>query len=815
MRKKVQQQGSIPRPSYNAVSAAVRHQLRSSGTQLLAATLVTGALVIPQNAPAQQTERAGVLEEIVVTATKREESLQDVPIALVALDSTALRQQAITSFEDYALALPNVAWKSFGYPGSATIYMRGAADGGDGNASGSTPSVCLYMDEQPVTDIAANLDVHIYDVARIEALAGPQGTLYGASCQAGSLRIITNEPDASEFSGRVDLGGFGTDGGDTSYSLEGYVNIPISDNAALRLVGWTLSEGGWIDNVAGTRSYLLSPTGETVVLNNDALIEDDFNELDKTGARAALGIDLNDNWTLTAAALYQDTETEGVWEHNNRDFSADHKVQRFNDESSNDEFTQVALTIEGEFGNNALVYAGSFLDRETNYVTDYSAYGDYLTWVDYYACHWGYGTGPECSSLHEFATRDNEYERSTHELRLLSLGDSNLHYTVGVFFQNNEHKYLQQWIQTGMAPEIAVPGLGRTDVYFRTDQARDLEQTAVFGELTYDFSDTLSGTIGARWFDEEASLSGVVGWGPYAFEGSFPFSSDYLDTFVDSSESTSDTIFKASLSWSPNDDVMVYGTWSEGYRPGGINREPNLPTEALAWEPDFIDNYEIGWKTTLADGRVRFNGAAYFMDWDNIQYTVYDFQLSFCCGNVYNLSTAEVQGVEADLTVMATENLSLSVGLSINEAETTADFVLPAPTGCQGDECEVLSVPNGSPLPNVPEFKGNLVARYNFELGDMGAYAQIAYSYTGNSRSSIRPVNDSPRFPGDFRNYPQDSFGIANFRAGIDRESWGVDFFVNNLTDETADFFVHPRNYEFTTVTNRPRHYGAKVWMNF
>ena len=811
--KTTQQRDSQPRRS--AVSHAVKAHIQSRRNQYLAAAVVSGALALPQQAPAQQAPDQGlIIEEITVTATKRAESMQDVPISIVALNSDTLREQAITSFEDYALALPTVAFKSFGYPGSATMIMRGAADGGDGNASGSSPGVCLYMDEQPVTAIAANLDVHIYDVNRIEALAGPQGTLFGASCQSGSLRIITNEADPTEFSGGIDVGGFGTDGGDSSYSVEGYVNMPLSDNAALRLVGWSIHEGGWIDNIpGGTRSYVLANTGQTATFTNDAMAADDINELDKTGARAALGIDLNDNWTLTAGILYQDLETEGVWEHDKFNFSQDHVIQRWQEDSSNDEFTQYSLVLEGEFGNHSLVYAGSFLDREANYVSDYSAYGDYITWVDFYSCHWGYYTPPgtpECTSLNEFATRDNEYERSTHELRLLSLGDGNLHYTVGAFFQQNEHKYLQQWIQPGMAPIVAVPGYPRPDVWFRTDQIRELDQVAVFGELTFDFTDTLSGTIGARWFDEEASLNGVVGWGPYAFEGTGNFppgDPTWLDTFVGLTDSTSDTIFKVNLTWNVSDDAMLYVTWSEGYRPGGINRDPALAAAgAQTWVPDFLTNYEIGWKSTLAGGRVRLNGAAYFMDWDDIQYTVYNGQLSFCCGSTYNLSTAEIKGLEADITILASDAFTLTAAVSFNDAETTGDFVLPN---------GLLSVPSGTPLPNVPDFKGSFVARYDFNIGEMGAYAQISYSYTGSSISEITQPDTRARYSFDQGVWPQDSYGIANLRAGIDRESWGVDVFVDNLTDEVAEYYVHPRPYAPSTVTNRPMSYGAKVWMRF
>jgi iron complex outermembrane receptor protein len=795
----------------NPVARAVRQQLQCSRRNFLAAAVLSSAVAMPQVGMAQE-----LLEEIVVTASKRAENLQDVPMAIVALDSTTLSEQAISSFEDYALTLSNVAFKSFGYPGSATMYMRGAADGGDGNSSGSTPSVCLYMDEQPVTAIAANLDVHIYDINRIEALAGPQGTLFGASCQSGSLRIITNKPDPSQFSAGFDLGATGTSGGDPGYSVEGFLNAPIGDNAAIRLVGWSITEGGWIDNVPGTRNYTLNapwvdtapPPTREVSMNNDEFVNDNINELDKVGMRAALGVDLNDNWTLDVGVLYQKMETEGIWEHDPYNFEEDHKIQRFNDESSEDEFTQLSLTLEGEFANHTFVYAGSFLDRESAYMTDYSAYGDYLTWVDYYACD-GTGSETDCTSLNEFATRDNEYERSTHELRLLSMGDSRLHYTIGAFFQQNEHRYLQLWRQPEMAANVSVPGYGTDDVYFRTDQVRDLDQTAIFGEVGFDFTDSFSGTVGARWFDEEASLEGVVGWGPSAYDPARD--PDAQDTPVDSSVSASDTIFKVNLSWNLSDDAMTYFTWSEGYRPGGINREPALPPSAVAWEPDYLTNYEIGWKTMLAGGKVRFNGAVYFMDWEDIQYTVYDSGLSFCCGNVYNLSTAESKGVEADITWQASDAFSLAASVSFNSAETTANFILPLGAG------DPLSVPSGTPLPNVPEFKANISGRYEFSIGEFGAFAQLVYSYTGDSQSSIRPIQtpDAFRFPGDFRNYPQSSYAIANLRAGFGKDGWGVDLFVNNLTDEVADYFVHPRNYEPSTVTNRPLSYGAKLWMRF
>jgi outer membrane receptor protein involved in Fe transport len=348
-----------------------------------------------------------------------------------------------------------------------------------------------------------------------------------------------------------------------------------------------------------------------------------------------------------------------------------------------------------------------------------------------------------------------------------------------------------------MAPSLSVGGPG-TGIYFRTDQKRELDQTALFGEITFDFTDSFSGTLGARWFDEESSLIGVVGWGP----------GPGAEVPTNSKVSNSDTIYKANLTWSVTDDFMIYGTWSEGYRPGGINRDPNLINTAgtQTWVPDKLTNYEVGLKSTFADGRVRLNSAIYTMDWDDIQYTVYDFVLSACCGNVYNLSTAKVQGFEADLTWVPSDAWTINASVTLNDGETTADFVLPS---------GLLSVPKGTRLPNVPDLKYSALARYEFPVGNMNYYVQANVSHTGSSTSEITlPVPDR-RFPGDNGTYPQEAFTIWNARAGLTRNNWGVDLFLNNFTNEVAQFYVHPRNYEYTVVTNRPMSFGAKYWMRF
>ena len=741
-----------------------------------------------------------VLDEITVTARKRTENLQDVPISVQAVDGTSLTELGVATFEDYALLLPNLSFKSFGTPGSATIYMRGAADGGDGNASGSQPSVGLYLDEQPVTAIAANLDIHIYDVARIEALAGPQGTLFGASSESGTVRIITNQPSADAFEGRIDVSAGSTKGGDPSYSGEGFVNIPIGDRAAIRLVGWAINDGGWIDNVPGTRTYNLT-VGRTNTINNDSFVKDNINTLEKYGLRAALKVDLSDSWTATAGVIYQDSKAEGVWENDPVNFpTSDSKIQRFSDEFNNDKFSQFALTLKGEVAGQSLTYAGSYLDRDVQYQTDYSKYGEDAYFVPYYACDYS-ATGPDlatqsatdCTSLYEYYHADNAYTRSSHELRLQSMGDGRLQYTVGAFSQDSEHKYLQQWFQPGDSPnqwvDTAKYGNG---VFFRTDQKREETQFALFGEATYSFTDAFSATFGVRHYDETSKVKGVVGWGADA--GGFGY-----DTPSDSKVDFSDELYKFSLGYKISDDHMIYATYSEGYRPGGLNRDQGLIAKigTQSWKPDTLQNYEFGWKTSWLDNRLRWNGAAYLMKWADIQYTVYEFSLVPCCGSVYNLSTAEVKGVESDLSFAVTEALTLSVAAAYNDAKTTADFELPL-TG-------QLSVPKGTELPNVPQWKASLQGRYQFKISDFDAYTQLSYSYTGDSWSEIVPA----------KRFQQDSYSLINLRGGISRDNWGVDLYIDNLTDEVADYYVHPRQYEPSTVVNRPQSFGADFWKKF
>jgi outer membrane cobalamin receptor len=418
-----------------------------------ARTPVATAVLLALASPALMAQEQTTLGEVVVTAQKRTENLQDVPISLEALGNKALAELHVQNFKDYVQMLPSVSMQPGiqGGSGFAAVYMRGVVTGGDGQATTSQPSVGMYLDEQPITTIQGNLDVHLYDIARVEALAGPQGTLYGASSQAGTIRIITNKPDLSGFSAGYSLEGNIVDGDDTGYVAEGFVNLPINDKMAVRLVGWNLSTAGWIDNMLGTRTMPgdTSTTADDFVMDSAAFAKKNYNTIDTTGARAALRIELNDNWTVTPTVQAQQQDQKGSWgddtsrcavptyiddvSYNDilpcpagttnatqeRLARGSYNVTHFRKEFTNDHWYQAGLTIEGKIANFDLTYSGNYLNRDVDGSFDYS---DYSYWYDslyttgYFAGLFLDNNDVRVNPAQSFENNDH-YTKQSHELR--------------------------------------------------------------------------------------------------------------------------------------------------------------------------------------------------------------------------------------------------------------------------------------------------------------------------------------------------------------------------------------------------------------
>ncbi|MGI9265438.1 MAG: TonB-dependent receptor plug domain-containing protein, partial [Gammaproteobacteria bacterium] len=429
-----------------------RDELARAVSLSLTGTAIAALTVSPVQA---QSNAAPALEEIVVTAAKREQNMQDVAVAVQVLDNAALENLGVRSFEDYITFLPTVSHTAGG-PGIAQIYMRGIASGGDGNHSTSMPSVGYYLDEQPLTTINQILNLHMYDIARVETLSGPQGTLYGQGSQSGTIRIITNKPVMGESQYGYDLEANSVTGGDTGYNINAFANIPMGDRAAVRLVGWHKEVAGFIDLVPNTMRF---PGPQEKTADNSSFARDDYNTITTTGLRAMLKIDLNDNWSLTPGIMTQQSDNEGRWDHNPESFG-DLETGVMWDAYGEDEWTQASLTLEGSIGNLDLVYSGAYLDRENISEYDYSDYTEYwaryseyfsgATWCVYY------NAAGECALGTQYVGGFEQYERTSHELRLQSAPDQSVRWIAGFFTQTQEHNFDLQWIVPDLDPAATV-----------------------------------------------------------------------------------------------------------------------------------------------------------------------------------------------------------------------------------------------------------------------------------------------------------------------------------------------------------------------
>jgi outer membrane receptor protein involved in Fe transport len=774
-------------------------------------------------------------EEIVVTATKRATDLQDTPIAVQALGEEKLDELNIGNFDDYIRYLPNVNAAGRG-PGQSSIFIRGMATDSSDQTSieigAPVPNVALYLDEQPVSSGGRNLDLYVSDIARVEVLPGPQGTLFGASSQAGTIRLITNKPVYNEFQAGFDASYSSTKGGDDSNSVEAFINIPIIDDKfAIRGVFYNAVEGGYIDNVFGENAYLpgmvgfpepangFDETAESTVVNNIAYVEDDFNDAVYRGARISAKIALTDNWELLPQFMTQSLDVDGVFDHSPSsiaDYDAsgvagsrvvgDLKVERFFPDRLDDDFDQFSLTVNGRLGALDIVYAGSFLDREVNNSFDYSGYTEVGAYGYYYICQPDYTL---CGDPTQGMIAHIENERSTHELRVSYSEGGLIDFVAGVFIDDIQTKVDTNFFVAGsigfFAPNTPHsqsttfnPNPRAPGITFMNDAIRDEEQIAVFGEVTFNATDTLAFTLGARNYDIETSLVGSSNFAtfcdvaPCGPEDDGDGGRSYDVIFADDLPlKETDTIFKANASFRPNDDLLFFGTWSEGFRPGGFNRNEDVPSTYFS---DEVTNIEFGWKTTLANGSLRFNGSVYQIDWDKLQVGVTDFE---CCGVltfVLNVGNAEIRGFEGDLTWLATDQLTLGASWSINKTE-----LLQVPDNITG------LAPVGSDLALAPELQYNINARYQWELGNKDAHAQLVVAHTDDQYSSVVTAN----------RFKQKSYDTVDGAIGVSADKWGVELFAENLTDERAELFINALDTDLRITTNRPRTWGVRVSYDF
>jgi outer membrane receptor protein involved in Fe transport len=802
----------------------------------------------PPKAVQQRQAARGVPDqtEIIITATKREENLQNVPISVQVLGTRKLDQLNISNFEEYTKQLPSVSYQNFGAPGFTVVYMRGIATGGDGNHSGSLPSVGSYLDEQPITTIGGTLDVHIYDIARIESLAGPQGTLFGASSEAGTIRIITNKPDVDRTYGRID-GELNTVAhGGVGGKLEGMINLPIGRNIAFRAVGFYERDAGYIDNIFGERTYLAPNPADDVHFDNSKFLKKNFNDVTTYGGRAALKVDLDDNWTVLPTFMYQKSTTHGVfWMDKGQ---PDLSTVRFQPEIAKDRFWQAALTVEGKIANFFdLTYAGAYMDRPRYSTSDYT---DYTDAYDAYYQSLGYtgileydqylDNNGNIINPRQHITGTDHFKKMSQELRVATPADKPIRALFGAFYQDQKNHIFQDYLVDNLATDLSVTGYPGS--IWVTNQNREDKDWALFGEANWDITHNITVTGGLRFYKFDNTLFGFAGFGfpnplgSHTGEGRC-LTVNGLPAFQDPGSALatgnsglaipcydvadvnangeaiprrskgSGHIHRLNAQWKPEENLMVYATWSRGFRPGGINRQPLAP----AYAPDFLTNYEIGWKTTFGGGRIRWNGAIYHQKWEGLQYSFLGLNSLTVIQNGRN---ARVNGIESDINYIQ-GGFSLTATGAYTNSKTQGNIcdqsilVDPSPD-CSGPD-DSITVPSGTRLPITPKFKGSVTGRYSWPVWTGNAHVQGVVSYQGSAPSDLNPAQNA--LIGNIRGST-----LVDLFLGYDWGKFSAELFATNVFDERNDIarlVVCSICTQVKIIPGRPRTLGLRLGAHF
>ena len=799
--------------------------------------------------PASGDSTAGVeLQEITVTANRRVENAQDVPIAIQALTGEALQQLSIENFDDVVKYLPNVTMAGGG-PGQSNIYMRGLSIGpgtiqGSG-AVGDFPNVAVYLDDQSAQLPNRNLDIYAADLERIEVLEGPQGTLFGAGAEAGVVRYITNKPKLNVTEGDVNAGYAYTAHGDHSSNVDAMINLPlIEDTLAVRAAIYNDSRGGYINNVPGTfvrqssdagihyagyTNNIPGPASALNSVNNNNLVGNAINPVTYQGIRVGALWKINEDWTALLVQSYQDMDAQGVFYETPQASGTgqnlpDLSVQLYNPSYDKDRFENTAITVNGKVGPLSLVYSGAYLVRNVEQVQDYTAYAR-GTYTDYYQCIPPSGsTAAQCYSP-SATWHDQERDvHQSHELRLSTPDDWRLRAVGGIFWENYLIHEQTDWMYktapgfTDVGPPPGAyannPDIRNDNVSFFDDVLRGYKQRAVFASVDFDIiPKVLTITAGTRYyrFDDSEVGSAVGSFGCYA-AGAPPCLASALNLNAENLRTTYTGVrSRGNLTWKIMPDVMVYYTWSQGFRPGGFNRSSHYSSvidyaTPLAFAPDTLTNNEFGWKTEWLDHRFQFNTAIYQENWKNVQDTFFDPTAAL--GNLAfetNGPNYRVRGVETQIIGRIIRGLTVTGAASWNSSSQSNSQYLTSVSGQP-----ITSIPNpygtpGSTLAESPPFQGNLRIRYEFDWGVYHPFVQVGGQHQAHSHSAT----------GYVQNYDQAAYSTYDAFAGVSKDDWTAQLYCENLTDTRADMFTSNSQQVMAITVNRPRTAGLKFSYKF
>lgn len=778
-------------------------------------TLLSGGAALAQ----QET-----IEEVVVTATKREALIQDIPFSINVQTEEDIRRLGAADLEELSRNIAGLAIQNLG-PGQSQVAIRGVSAGQIvRDQPGVKEQVGVYLDESVISLSLFTPDFDLYDLNRVETLRGPQGTLFGSGSIGGTIRYITNQPQFDDFEGSVEAELNTITDGEVGGHLKGMLNAPFADGrAAIRAVGYTTQYGGYID-----------------ALRESGGVDEDVNSGSRNGARVALTFTPTDNLTITPRVVYQEIETDGfnreeVYNLFANPYTTTRPAIQLDEreqylllrEEFADETLLSDLAIEANVGNYAVTYVGSIMDRDILVSRDASALTGSVS-VDL-------GYPDEAVTLPSNLRDTTDLKQTTHELRLASVSPGPLQWVVGAFISDTERDYTQRLPTPGYAAftdatlgagtsAAVANGFPNLDSPFNSDLSYDIQQTAIFGEASYDVTDRLNVTAGGRWYDFDEDRTITTG-------GLFASGDSNIQD-----ETSSDGFTPRILaSFDVSDNLTVNAQASQGFRLGGVNDPLNTalctPEDLLIfgafqdYDDETLWNYEIGVKSRFDNG-ITFNAAAFYADIEDLQVTL---DAGSCSSRIsFNVPEAESSGVEFELGGMLTEALEFSfIGTVINsEFKSTVTDATGSVLG---------GVRDGNRLASVPELQLAATGTYYFPL-NFGASQSDAYVSATVQHVGDRFTQPSDQVPGagDFVSglpfggatgnevtsvdLELDAFTILNLRAGILRETWDAVIYIDNVTDEDADLsFDRERGgrARLGFRTNQPRTVGATFRMRF
>lgn len=760
------------------------------------------------------------VEEVIVTATKREATIQDLPFSINAQTQEDIQRTGATSLEDLSRSVAGLAIQNLG-PGQSQVAIRGVSAGQIvRDQPGVKEQVGVYLDESVISLSLFTPDLDLFDLNRVETLRGPQGTLFGSGSMGGTVRYITNQPNLEEFEGLVEANLHTVTDGEEGGHLKGAVNIPFADGtAALRAVAYTTEYAGFID-----------------ALGENGAKSSDVNSGDRTGGRIAITWEPTDNFSITPRIVYQKLEMDGFNRQEVFNIFAnpytttrpaidldDREQYLLLDEGFEDDTLIADVVAEWSLDAFDMTFVGSYTDREILVSRDASALSGSVS------SDLGFS---DAAILLPSNLRDKtEVEQYTAEFRLSSNNDGSFQWLAGVFWSDTERQYSQRLPTPGYDAEAdAVLGAGTSaaaangfgpDSPYNADLPYDLEQIAVFGEINFDVTDRLHLTLGGRWYDYEEERDFVSG-------GIFSNG----DNQTDETESDGFTP-RVMASYDLNDEVVLNAQVAKGFRLGGVNDPLNASLctgSDLAtfgsfqeYDDETMINYEVGFKANW--GGVTLNAAAFYADIEDLQVTL---DAGSCSSRIsFNVPEAHSQGIEFELGGNVSEGFYLSFAGSFLEAEF--DSTVTDSTGA------VLGgVEDGNRLASVPEVQLALSGTFTFAeplFGSNETYISGSIQHVGDritqpsdqvagagSFSSGVPLGGATGNEVTNLDLELDAYETINLSAGLVYDDWEAVLYANNISDENVDLsFDRERGGRARLAyrTNQPRTIGVTFRKSF